>query len=274
MIKNRIINKAALLLLSGLFVGCSDFLDEEPKSSLSPEVYYNNDSEARIGVNSLYSTLKNNFVTGYDVKYVPTDLILKPAWSMEEGLGDYTFSSSNDRLLKMWKNHYLAIKDCNTTIDAIEANRDKIPSADRFIGEARGVRAFLYFDLVRWYGDIPLVLHAATSPNGDHLKVPRDKVSVVLQQIIDDLTFASENSVSKNGDNGYQYGRFSREAALGLLAKVHLYIASITDRDGEIILEDAKTHYKKAMDYAKMVIDKGGYKFCLLYTSPSPRDCS
>lgn len=265
MINYKFINKAALLLLSGLFVGCSDFLDEKPQSSLSPDIYFNNDSEARIGVNAVYSTLKNNFVTGYDIKYVPTDLISKPAWSMEEGLGDYTFSSSNDRLLKMWKNHYLAIKDCNTTIDAIEANREKIPSADRFIAEAKGVRAFLYFDIVRWYGDVPLVLHAATSPNGDHLKVPRDEAALVFQQIIDDLTFASEYSVSKNEGEGYQYGRFSREAALGLLAKVHLYIASITERDNKIYLEDAKTHYKKAMDYAKQVIDKGCYKLTDYY---------
>ncbi len=165
-------------LIIGLTVitcfSCTDFLNEEPKSFLSPEVYYQNDSQARIGVNAIYSTLTNNFVTGYDIKYVPTDLIIKPSWSIEEGLGDYTFSSNNNRLQKMWQNHYLAIKDCNATIDAIEVNRNKIPSANRFIGEARGVRAFLYFDLVRWYGDVPLVLHAATTPNSNELKIPRD----------------------------------------------------------------------------------------------------
>lgn len=265
MMYNRFINKFVCVIISGLLVGCSDFLDEKPKSSLSPSTYFNNDSEARIGVNGLYNSIGGNFVTGNDIKYVPTDLVKKPTWSMEEGLGDYTFSSSNSRLLRMWKNHYLAIKDCNSTIDAIEANRDKIPSVDRFIGEARGIRGFLYFDLVRWYGDVPLVLHAATSPNSNSLKVPRNKSSEVFQQIIDDLTFASENSVSKNGDNGYQYGRFSREAALGFLAKVHLYIASITERDGKILLEDAKSHYKKAMDYAKMVIDNGGFKLTAYY---------
>lgn len=247
------------------FSSCSDFLDESPKSSLSPGQYFNNDSEARIGINSIYSTLKNNFVTGYDIKYVPTDLIQKPAWSMEEGLGDYTFSSNNDRLLKMWKNHYLAIKDCNVNIDAIEASRSAIPSADRFIGEARGVRAFLYFDLIRWYGDVPMVLHAASTPNSDELKVPRCDKKVVFEQILSDLDFASKNSVNKNKNNGFQYGRFSQDAAFALMAKVHLYIASITDRDNKIILEEADKHYAKAIECAKKVIDNGNYRLTEYY---------
>lgn len=257
-----------LLFIAGIVLmvtACSDFLDETPKSSIDPDNYYNNDAEAQIGVNCIYSTLKNNFVTGYDIKYVPTDLILKPSWSMEEGLGDYTFTPNNDRMLKMWKNHYLAIKDCNSTIDQIEKNRDKIAHADRYIGEARGVRAFLYFDLVRWYGDVPLVLHPATSPNGDGLKVARDDKKVIFQQILDDLDFASKNSVQKNADNGFQYGRFSQDAAFALLAKVHLYIASITQRDGMEILLPASEHYAKVIENAKKVIDNGNYKLTQYY---------
>ncbi len=258
--------KCWLCSLAAFFsVNCDDFLEENPKSSLSPETYYRNDSEAKIGVNGIYNALKNNYVTGYVTRYVPTDLVKKPSWSMQEGLGDYTFNSSNGELLKMWKNHYLAIKDCNATIDAIEDNRGAIPSADRFVGEARGVRAFLYFDLVRWYGDVPLVLHAATTPNSTALKIPRDSSKIVFAQILDDLAFAAENSVAKNGSKGYQYGRFSQEAATGLMAKVHLYIASITARDGKMILESAEEHYKKAMDYARRVIDGGGFKLTAYY---------
>ena len=256
-------------LLIGLAVftcfSCTDFLDETAKSSLSPEVYYNNDAEARIGVNAIYSTLRNNYVTGYDIKYVPTDLIIKPSWSLEEGLGDYTFSSNNERLQKMWKNHYLAIKDCNSTIDAIEMKRDQIPSADRFIAEARGVRAFLYFDLVRWYGDVPLVLHAATTPNSNELKIPRDDKKIVFEQILDDLDFSSKNSVKKNANNGYQYGRFSQDAALALMAKVHLYIGSITQRDNEVIISDADTHFTKAIEAAQSVIDNGNFRLTSYY---------
>lgn len=263
--KMKIIFNLVLGLALLLSAGCSDFLEESPKSSLSPNTYYRNDSEARIGVNAIYGALKNNFVTGYDVKYVPTDLIKKPAWSMEEGLGDYTFASNNDRLLKMWKNHYLAIKDCNSTIDAIEANRSSIPSADRFIAEAKGVRAFLYFDLVRWYGDVPLVLHAASTPNSEELKVPRDKMEVVFRQILEDLEFAAEHSVNKNEDNGFQYGRFSKDAAWAFTAKVHLYIASITERDNKIVLDEAQEHFQLAMEAAKTVIDGGNYRLTDYY---------
>lgn len=261
----RYFNKLFIGLTVVTCFSCTDFLKEEPQSSLSPDTYYNNDSEARIGVNAIYSSLRNNYVTGADIKYVPTDLVKKPSWSMEEGLGDYTFSSNNSKLSLMWENHYLAIKDCNATIDAIENKRELIPSADRFIGEARGVRAFLYFDLVRWYGDVPLVLHAATTPNSSELKVARDDKKVIFQQILDDLDFAAENSVNKNANNGFQYGRFSQDAAWALKAKVHLYIASITQRDNQIIIDDANTHYTKAIESAQKVIDSGNYMLTSYY---------
>lgn len=261
----RHLNIFIIILTTAVFYSCTDFLDEEPKSESSPGTYYNNDAEAQIGVNAIYSTLKNNFVTGYDIKYVPTDLIKKPSWSMEEGLGDYTFSSNNSRLQKMWKNHYLAIKDCNATIDAIDAKRDLIPSADRFIAEAQGVRAFLYFDLVRWYGDVPLILHPASSPSSEELNVARAEKAVIFKQILDDLAFAAENAPNKNEDNGYQYGRFSKDAAWALLAKVHLYIASITQRDNTVIIDDAATNFTKAIEAAKKVIDNGNYKLTSYY---------
>lgn len=261
----RYINKLIIGLLVLANFSCTDFLTEEPKSSLSPETFYNDDAQARMGVNGIYSSLRNNFVTGYDLKYVPTDLIVKPSWSMDEGLGDYTFGSNNGRLQLMWKNHYLSIKDCNSTIDAIEAKRAQIPSADRFIAEARGVRAFLYFDLVRWYGDVPLVLHPAKTPNGSELKVPRDDKKVIFTQILEDLDFASKNSVNKNANNGFQYGRFSQDAAWALMAKVHLYIASITKRDNKVVLEDADAHFAKAIESAKRVIDNGNYKLTSYY---------
>ena len=260
----KILNSILCGVVAMASVSCVDFLTEVPKSSFSPDTYYNNDLEARIGINGIYNSLANNYVTGYDIKYVPTDLVMKPSWSLEEGLGNYTFSSTNNRLLKLWKNHFLAIKDCNAPIDAIEKNREKIPSADRFIGEGRGVRAFLYFDLVRWYGDVPLIKHAATSPDTEELAVSRNSRKEIFEFILEDLEFAAKHAPSR-ASKEYQYGRFNQEAALALTAKVHLYIASITERDGEVILKPAKEHYKLAMDFAKQAIDRKGFELTSYY---------
>jgi hypothetical protein len=112
---------------------------------------------------------------------------------------------------------------------------------------------------------VPLVLHPATTPNSSELKIPRDDKKVIFQQIFDDLDFASKNCPNKNANNGFQYGRFSQDAAWALMAKVHLYIASITQRDNKVIVNDAVTHYTKAIESAQHVIDNGNYKLTSYY---------
>ena len=188
----------ALLGLSS----CSDFLEEEPKSTLTTKDFYKNEGQARQAVNGAYRNLAGSNVTGYEVREIPNDLLKRATWDEANGLANFTYTASNNYITTMWQGHYAVIKDCNSAIERIEAGKDNIPNWERYLAEARGIRAFLYFDLVRWFGDVPLVL-TETKTLAD-LQVPRAPQAEVFKQIIDDFKYCMEHTMDK-GDTSHGY---------------------------------------------------------------------
>lgn len=209
-------NILALALLAIASSACS-FLDEEPKGLVTSDSFYRNDKEARQALNGMYRNLAASSVTGYEIKNIPNDLLKRATWDEGSGLSDFTYGSENSSIATMWQGHYSVIKDCNSVIANVEANRSDISTADVIIAQARGVRAFLYFDLARWFGDVPLIVDETSSLDG--LEVVRTPVKDVFEQIITDFKFCADHSFSKGEtDKGYQYGRMTSEACHGFLA--------------------------------------------------------
>ena len=243
---------------------CAKFLEEDPKSTLTSQFFYENELDARQAMNGTYRYLTDVYVTGHGTKQISTDLAKRADWDEGGGLRNYKFGSDNDYITQMWQQHYAAIKNCNSVIDNVTEHQGRINNWERYVAEARGVRAYLYFDLVRWFGDVPLVLKETKSLND--LKVPRTPQKQVFEQIIADFTYAMAH-VAEKGDtgNGYQYGRITKDACRGFLAKVHLWLASVAQRDGREVLGSATENYTKAMNYAKEVIQGGRYQLVEYY---------
>ena len=82
-------------------------------------------------------------------KQISTDLAKRADWDEGQGLRNYKFGPDNDYITQMWQQHYAAIKNCNSVIDNVTEHKDRINNWERYVAEARGVRAYLYFDLVR-----------------------------------------------------------------------------------------------------------------------------
>ena len=167
--------------------GCSDFLEEDPKGKLTTDNFYNSESDARQAINGVYRRLSDSWVTGYNIKQIPNDLLKRASWDEASGLSNFTYGSENTYIAGMWQNHYAVIKDCNSVIDNVTANKEKINNWERYVGQAHGIRAFLYFDLVRWFGDVPLVLTDTKSLDG--LEVTRIPQKEVFRQIIEDFEY-------------------------------------------------------------------------------------
>ena len=244
--------------------GCSDFLEEDPKGKLTTDNFYNSESDARQAINGVYRRLSDSWVTGYNIKQIPNDLLKRASWDEASGLSNFTYGSENTYIAGMWQNHYAVIKDFNSVIDNVTANKEKINNWERYVGQAHGIRAFLYFDLVRWFGDVPLVLTDTKSLDG--LEVTRTPQKEVFRQIIEDFEYCISHTMDKGDTSkGYQYGRLTKDACHGFLAKVYLWLGSVAQRDGKEILGNAADNFEKSLEHSSAVIQGGRYKLVDYY---------
>ena len=244
--------------------GCSDFLEEDPKGKLTTDNFYNSESDARQAINGVYRRLSDSWVTGYNIKQIPNDLLKRASWDEASGLSNFTYGSENTYIAGMWQNHYAVIKDCNSVIDNVTTNKEKINNWERYVGQAHGIRAFLYFDLVRWFGDVPLVLTDTKSLDG--LEVTRTPQKEVFRQIIEDFEYCISHTMDKGDTSkGYQYGRLTKDACHGFLAKVSLWLGSVAQRDGKEILGNAADNFEKSLEHSSAVIQGGRYKLVDYY---------
>lgn len=244
--------------------GCSDFLEEDPKGKLTTDNFYNSESDARQAINGVYRRLSDSWMTGYNIKQIPNDLLKRASWDEASGLSNFTYGSENTYIAGMWQNHYAVIKDCNSVIDNVTTNKEKINNWERYVGQAHGIRAFLYFDLVRWFGDVPLVLTDTKSLDG--LEVTRTPQKEVFRQIIEDFEYCISHTMDKGDTSkGYQYGRLTKDACHGFLAKVYLWLGSVAQRDGKEILGNAADNFEKSLEHSSAVIQGGRYKLVDYY---------
>ena len=65
------------------------------------------------------------------MKQIPNDLLKRASWDEASGLSNFTYGSENTYIAGMWQNHYAVIKDCNSVIDNVTANKDKIKTTGR-----------------------------------------------------------------------------------------------------------------------------------------------
>lgn len=124
-----------------------------------------------------------------------------------------------------WTDPYNKIGRCNNVIIKAEAS-DKLSRAvkDRWTAEARFFRAYHYFDLVKKYGDVPLILKVFDNTTDPEITKGRDPRETVIQQCYTDLEFAYKHlpPIEKLRDAS-NWGRVSQSAALGMIVRIGLY---------------------------------------------------
>ncbi|MFD2787708.1 RagB/SusD family nutrient uptake outer membrane protein [Hymenobacter rubripertinctus] len=220
--------KKHLLLLSllGLSLGsCEKFLEETPYDFVASETFYTSENDVVAGLNGAFGAMLPQLYFG------------RTAWQMTELPGDYVrVGSSTDERAQLsrfnyderlnevnnwWTSIYLLINRTNDVIERAPGVQMDEARKNNLIGNARFLRGMAYFDLVRCFSDVPLVLSTVKSP-GDNLKPARTPAAEVYEQVLADLQFAEANCVAENQIAGNEKGRVSKGAAAALLAKVYL----------------------------------------------------
>jgi hypothetical protein len=250
-----------LLLLTGTY-SCSDFLEEEPRDVASVNQFFTEPAHAENAVNALYRDgapalwMAGGIYSGRNIMYGPyLSGFFENGYKGQEPFIQFAQqlsldgANSNDFMNDIWSRMYRAISRANNAIKYIPTTAGLTDAQrDRLLGEARFMRAWAYFMLVRHFGDVPLITEPYESL-ADIYRV-RTPAAEVYAQIVADAEFAVEQAGLAETPmiaNGY---RITRPAAATLLADVQL------TRSGFPVRED---HYAAAADAARLVITGGSH---------------
>lgn len=244
---------------------CQDFLEKVPKSSLTPDNFYNNNAEATAAITGVYYRF-SNFTGTYAFRYqllseLTTDDFV---WARAAGtlvtINTYTFDPSLREVASVWEEPYQMIAYANSVIKNIPRAAGVTESLrTRIEAEARFLRATGYFNLVRFFGDVPLITEPYETL--ENLQVPRDPVQKVYDQIIEDGLFAEQKLPKKSEIIPAERGRATQGAAKAMLAKVYLTMASPGTKG---ITADRKMLYQKAADKCREILDGAAGSYSLL----------
>jgi hypothetical protein len=189
-----------------------------------------------------------------------------------ENIARAAFTASSPNGDNVWSRNWASIRNC--TIFSVMINRvplaeklpDGRPAKPAYRSEARFLRAFLYFELLKRYGGIPLLGDKIYEIN-DNIQLPRSSFSDCVNYIVSECDDIKDSLRTKEDNNGNSYGRVTKGAAMALKARVLLYAASPLFNGGNIEAGNALTGYtdndpnrwKLAADAAKEVIDLNSY---------------
>jgi len=220
-------------------VACQDLV-EQPKGFVYPGNFNTTISQAEASLtasmNALWCEWCSNYSYGYG-NFIHDDVL--DGGDLEIGNG---FGSD------LWNQHYIALNNINGVLKAVKlgsiTNSDEQSEIPGLLGQARYLRAFNYFTLVRLFGDIPLITEDTPDPVTNPIS-ERTPIADVYALIVGDLEFAIDNLPVGNSPKP------SRGAAQALLAKVYLTMATAPLNE--------TANYAKARDVAKALIDEGMY---------------
>ncbi|MGJ8592744.1 MAG: RagB/SusD family nutrient uptake outer membrane protein [Aquaticitalea sp.] len=243
-----------LFLISIVSISCQDYLDEEPRTLVSISNFYKTESDARTAADGMYKALHDGAARSLYGRYWPqidlaTDDVINrrfyPNWATHQVTSIDEWLENNDQYQGLW----VGISRANDIIKYVPQVDMDEDGKNAIIAEAHALRAFCYFQLVRTWGDMPLVVNSVTTEEDYNL--PRSSVEEVYNQIIiPDLQFAEEF-----GADALHYGRLTKWSAKVILADVYLTRAGWRrTSQGEKVQGDA-SNWALASAKAKEVLD-------------------
>ena len=222
--KEKVMKKLITIAFASLIMmSCKkDFIDLVPISSVSVDILYKTDKDFADALTATYNTFQQQYMNFYMFGDIRAD----DSWqeiskSNSQSYSDlFTMSSSDGLLSSTWQNYYRAIFRINTILSKIDPlNVSVVPKKDRYIAEAKFLRALAYFDLVRIFGDVPLVILPVTIEDG--YKTPREPVANIYSQIIIPDLLAAEGGLPASY-TGSDVGRPTKGAAKAILGRAYL----------------------------------------------------
>ncbi|MBC6995024.1 RagB/SusD family nutrient uptake outer membrane protein [Neolewinella lacunae] len=250
--KIRILAAAVAILLATF--SCTEVLDRTPQGVYTLDNFFQTEDQAVQSVNAIYNQLRRweTHVFSYiGMTDIVSDDSEKGSFPSDgfflQEVEDFEHTASNVAPSTVWAGYYDGVFRANLAI----ANLPEVPEMNenlraRLLAEARFLRAYYYFSLVRWFGDIPLILE----PFPANFEIPRTAAAEVYAQIEADFQAAADVLPEKSAYPAADLGRATKGAALAMLARVAL----------------TRQEFQAAADYATAVIESDEYGLLTNYS--------
>lgn len=237
---------AIILILSS----CSDILDQTDPNAVTVDDYFKTENDIRLAINGIYQSLRSGDGVGENSGLYTDQRSDDTGTNDNQSNSGEPFQFNNFSLLpsNTWlKTHWTALFQSITRANIVLSNIDNVTfSSDDvksgYEAEAKFIRAFIYFHLVRKWGDVPLVTRQLRTTDEITAQTFRSSQSEVYAQIIADLEAVVNSSLStlQKGEN---YGRVSKAAGNAILGQVYLTMATTLDAS------QRTTNLQKAKEY-------------------------
>lgn len=263
-IKN--IYKLGSLALLGTALSACTFLDTDPQV-ITADGYYTTETKLQYGLAGVYGALSSEALYGhyYSLQISNADdLCYYSNYNSTETRPDrYNHTAGTAVVYETWLKLYQGIKNANEYIKgvekSVEASLLDVESLSddigTYLGEARFLRAYYHFLLAQAWGDVPLRVESATSPNPEDVQLAATPQEEVLkwcvdeiEAVVDDLNEGVEDTPS----------RVSKTVAEGILARIYLFMAGKTVAEIEGLPKQEM--YKKAAQWAYAVISSNKHQ--------------
>ena len=218
-------NKAiiAIITLGFLFntTACSDdFIERDPVYSIDSENYFNSESDYYNALVATYDLLQSTYQNAL-LGEIASDNTLCGGEGPNDVIGfqqidDMIHTPVNSELKKIWDWMFAGVNRANYILEF--KDKTDFEGKNQIIAEARFLRAYYHFELVKWFGPIPMKGDARFKID-DEKTIPRSPVTEVYASIEADLQFAIDNL----NPIAPQIGRATKGSAQALLGKVYLY---------------------------------------------------
>ncbi|KIA98820.1 membrane protein [Flavobacterium sp. KMS] len=246
--KKYIINIGlGIVLLGAISISCTDsFVERDPVYSIDSENYFNSESDYYNALIGAYDLLQSSYVNVL-LGEIASDNTFSGGESASDVIGfqqvdDMTHTAVNSNIKDVWNWMFAGVNRASYILEF--KDKTDFPGKNQILAEAHFLRAYYHFELVKWFGAIPLNGDKRFKLN-DEKTIPRSSVPEVYASIEADLLYA----VSNLNPNAPEVGRATKGAAQALLGKVYLYQNKYLDASKVLdkVIESGK--YSLVTDY-------------------------
>lgn len=218
------------------FFSCDSFLTTPPLDQIGEEQWWSDKAQVRMMVNNAYTHLPNH------EEIVLSDCMTDNATHRDaarKDIGNGSYTSQNSIIRGQWK--YTSIAHLNYIIEGIEKAKKNLTDSEynQFNAEVRFIRAFIYYNMLFYYGDVPLITKTLTvSESRQTSRQPRSEVLSFVLSELEDYVLANIDAIETN-----ETGRVNKHVVNAFLSRIHLY----------------EKNYNKVITYADAVINSNIY---------------